>query len=130
MACLLYLGMGNTVNELIVDAYGCAANLSDATLLEKAARAAVESVGARVAQSSCHRFQPHGITLCLILQESHFVLSTWPEHGLAIMNVFLCNETMDARKVWEKMAEVLKPTHHLAHTVRHQVDKGAGLAAA
>ncbi len=122
--------MKNTVSELIVDAYGCRANLSDAKTLERAARAAVESVGARVAKSSCHKFQPHGITLCLILQESHFVLSTWPEYGLAIMNVFLCNEKMDARKVWEKMAEVLQPTHHVAHSVQHQVDKGAGLAAA
>lgn len=117
------------VTEVIVDAYGCSANLSDADALEKAARAAVQSVGARVATSSCHKFQPHGITLCLILQESHFVISTWPEHGLAIVNIFLCNPSMDAKKVWEAMAIHLKPTRHTLHQVAHAIQSAKKAAA-
>ena len=114
----------NPIQELIVDAYGCEANLSDARALEKAARAAVAASGAKVVKSSFHEFQPHGVTLCLILQESHFVLSTWPEYKLAIVNIFLCNQKMDPKTVWKEMARTLKPTHETFHTVSHQVDTG------
>ncbi len=109
------------VQELIVDAYGCSADLSDAKKLEKASREAVLSVGASIATSTCHAFQPHGLTLCLILKESHFILSTWPEHGLAIMNIFLCNPEMDAKKVWKKLQAVLKPTRFTMHHVDHLI---------
>ena len=112
----------NEITELIVDAFGCSADLSDHVALEKMAREAVESVGARVATSSCFRFQPHGLTLALILMESHFVLSTWPEKNLAIMNVFLCDNTMDTMKVWEKVAQALNPTHAKFHTVKHSLE--------
>jgi len=114
-----------TVTELIVDAYGCSANLSDADALLKAAREAVRSVGATIAEESCHRFQPHGLTLCLILKESHLIVSTWPEHNMAIVNVFLCNPEMSTHKVWEGLSKLLKPTRTTFHSVEHKIGKPA-----
>lgn len=111
----------DTISELIVDAYGCEADLSDAKGIEAAARDAVEKVGATVATSICYPFQPHGLTLCLILMESHFVISTWPEHKLAIVNIFLCNGSMNARDTWDAMAMFLKPTRTVFHEVPHRV---------
>lgn len=109
------------VKELIVDAYGCTENLSDADALEIHARRAAESVGATVAEVACHRFQPHGLTLCLILKESHLVVSTWPEHGLAIVNIFLCNSSMDAHDCWAVLREYLKPSQETLHWVGHRI---------
>lgn len=109
------------IQELIVDAYGCTPDLSDAKVLEKAARAAVESVGAQVVEVAVHRFQPHGLTLCLILKESHFIISTWPEHHFAITNIFLCNPEMSTRAVWEAFKPSLRPTKEIFHVVRHDI---------
>ncbi len=109
------------VKELIVDAYGCEANLSDIKLLEKTCREAVTSVGATVAEVSYHLFQPHGITLSLILKESHCVMSTWPEHKLAIVNFFLCNDSMDAHDCWNVLEKVLRPSQVRFHTVEHRI---------
>lgn len=114
-----------TVTELIVDAYGCTANLSDADTLLKTAREAATSVGATIAEESCHKFQPHGLTLCLILKESHLIVSTWPEHQMAIVNVFLCNPQMSTHKVWEVLSRFLKPTRTTFHSVEHKIGKPA-----
>lgn len=111
----------NIISELIIDAYGCEADLSDAATIAKAAAAAVESVGATVAETACHRFQPHGITVCLILKESHFVVSTWPEHGTAVVNIFLCNPLMDTKEVWRHFSKALRPSEVVLHTVKHSL---------
>lgn len=39
-----------------------------------------------------HAFVPHGLTVALILKESHLVLSTWPERRYAVMSLQLCAE--------------------------------------
>lgn len=114
-----------TVTELIVDAYGCTADLSDADKLMAAAREAAKVVGATIAEEACHRFQPHGMTLCLILKESHLIVSTWPEHGLAIVNIFLCNPEMDTHKAWEVMSKLLKPARTTFHSVDHKIGRQA-----
>lgn len=109
------------IRELIVDAYGCKTDLSDVRAIEKAARKAVEGEGATVVEVSYHEFQPHGLTLCLILKESHFIISTWPEFQMAIVNIFLCNSGMDAGRVWKNFSISLKPTQYKSHEVLHEV---------
>lgn len=111
-----------------MDAFGCAADLSDAARLEAVARAAAKSVGATVADSVSYRFQPHGMTLCLVLMESHLVISTWPEHGQAIVNIFLCNEDMDAKACWSVLEKVLQPQKVVFHTVTHRIGSAAKAA--
>lgn len=113
------------VTELIVDAQGCEADLSDTNRLIKAAREAAKAVGATIAEEACHRFQPHGLTLCLILKESHLIVSTWPEHQMAIVNIFLCNPEMNTQKAWEALSRVLKPTRTTFHSVEHKIGKPA-----
>lgn len=111
----------SSIRELIVDAYGCKAELSNPKEIEKAARRALEGEGATVVEVSYHQFQPHGLTLCLILKESHFIISTWPEFQMAIVNIFLCNSDMDAQRVWKKFSTSLKPTQCKFHEVKHDV---------
>lgn len=113
----------NSIVELVVDAHGCAINLSDTALLETAARRAAAKVGAQVVKAATHQFQPYGATVCLILKESHLIISTWPEYQLAIVNIFLCNPSMDAEKCWESLAETLKPAHCRFHRVEHRLSE-------
>ena len=109
------------INELIVDAYGCKLELSKPDIIERAAREALEAEGATIVKTTHHRFQPHGLTLCLILKESHFVISTWPEYKMAIVNIFLCNESMSPMRVWNQFSKALEPTQTQFHEVKHWV---------
>jgi len=119
-----------SIDEILVDAYGCEANLNDVEALRRLAVAAVQAVGATVAETASHRFQPHGTTICLILKESHLILSTWPEHGMAIVNLFLCNPRMSTRDCWKILEHGLKPRHSVIWSVSHSVGPLESLEAA
>ena len=110
-----------TVQELIVDAYGCTGDLSHADRFKRMFRDAAKCVGATIVETVRHQFVPHGLTVCAILKESHFIVSTWPEHELVITNIFLCNDKMDVKKCWSVLEKSLKPKHVVFHSVPHRV---------
>jgi S-adenosylmethionine decarboxylase len=97
------------IRQLFVDARGCKGKLNDPEGMDAAMRAAVTSVGANIVGSCETRFVPHGVTSVLILAESHFIISTWPEYELTIADIFLCNEEMDPRDVWNHIAPFFQP---------------------
>jgi S-adenosylmethionine/arginine decarboxylase-like enzyme len=51
--------------------------------------------------------QPHGITCVLVLAESHLVVSTWPEHQFAHIDLFTCRADTDPEHALQPIIEVL-----------------------
>lgn len=98
-----------TIRQLMVDAYGCTGPLNDATALLDTLRAAAAEVGATEFGNTTARFVPHGVTAVLILAESHLLVSTWPEHRLALVDILLCNPGMDPERAWAVIRAVLDP---------------------
>jgi S-adenosylmethionine decarboxylase len=87
----------NTAGEalgrhVLADLHGVAKELlSDpdgiATLLMRAAQVA----GATPLFAKFHHFgEGQGVTGVLLLQESHISIHTWPEHGFAAVDAFMC----------------------------------------
>jgi len=97
------------IRQLFVDARGCGGPLNAADQMAQAMKEAVTHVGANIVGSCESRFVPHGVTSVLILAESHFIISTWPEYALVIADIFLCNEGMDPKDVWEHIAPFFQP---------------------
>ncbi|MBM4391716.1 MAG: adenosylmethionine decarboxylase [Deltaproteobacteria bacterium] len=102
------------IRQLLVDAHRCAGPLDDADTLAGAVDDAARSVGATIVERARARYVPHGVTVVAILAESHVVLSTWPEHRLALVDILLCNGVMDPREAWEVLAAVLQPSEIVA----------------
>ncbi|MGH3814126.1 MAG: S-adenosylmethionine decarboxylase family protein, partial [Pseudonocardiaceae bacterium] len=50
-------------------------------------------------------FQPHGITCVLVLAESHLIVSTWPEHQLAHIDLFTCRADIDPEHALEPIID-------------------------
>lgn len=107
--------------HLLLDLYGVApALLRDAALLETALRDAAAAVGATILHAYLHRFdslrtglpagEQGGVTGVLLLAESHLSIHTWPEHGFAAIDAFMCGTgtTHAARAVFER---ALAPQH-------------------
>jgi S-adenosylmethionine decarboxylase len=67
-------------------------------------RARATVLGARF-----HQFRPHGVTGIVLLAESHASVHTWPERGLATLDVFTCG-SMDAAAVLDAVRAALRPT--------------------
>ncbi|WP_432723550.1 adenosylmethionine decarboxylase [Jeongeupia wiesaeckerbachi] len=67
--------------------------LSDAVAIEAALRAAAADAGATVLFGHVHPFgDGQGVTGVLLLMESHISIHTWPEHGFAAVDVFMCGD--------------------------------------
>lgn len=79
--------------HLIVDCFG-SKNLDDMEAVEALMRAAVEASGATLLHIHLHHFTPDGgISGVAVLAESHISIHSWPEHGYAAMDVFMCGHT-------------------------------------
>ncbi|HEY0021492.1 MAG TPA: adenosylmethionine decarboxylase [Longimicrobium sp.] len=123
-------GAAVAVEQEIFDAYGCECPLDDPVFLAGALERAVLSVHATVVDRVVHHFVPHGVTVVLVLAESHAVLSTWPEHGYANVAIFLCNPEMPPARVWAKLRTELRPAHTVVHLLRHEIGPAPAAAAA
>ncbi|GHD67655.1 adenosylmethionine decarboxylase [Jeongeupia chitinilytica] len=80
--------------HLLADLHGVVpALLSDATRVESALREAARAAGATVLFGHVHPFGDGlGVTGVLLLMESHISIHTWPEHGFAAVDVFMCGD--------------------------------------
>ena len=56
-------------------------------------REAVKASGAALLDSRLHRFEPHGLTVFVLLAESHFAFHSWPEQDYASIDLFTCGQT-------------------------------------
>jgi len=77
--------------HLLADFYGVAARvLNDAHALETTLIAAARAAGAVPLEKKFHEFGGGGVTGVVLLKESHISVHTWPEHGFAAVDVFMC----------------------------------------
>ncbi|MHA6847689.1 adenosylmethionine decarboxylase [Ralstonia syzygii] len=108
-------GMPPVGEHLLLDLYGVPpALLRDANLLESTLRRAADALGATVLHAHLHRFGTFGasapealgggVTGVLLLAESHLSIHTWPEHGFAAIDAFMCGAgaTLAARAIFER----------------------------
>lgn len=66
--------------------------LDSPELLLAAACAAAMAAGATVRASYAQEFQPAGVSVLVVLAESHVSLHTYPEAGVALCDAFTCGE--------------------------------------
>jgi S-adenosylmethionine decarboxylase proenzyme len=100
--------MGMTGMQLLLDLYDCdAATLHDAETVESIFRQAINSAGFQVVNRTMHQFPHQGITLVLILAQSHATLHTWPESNFATVDVYACGASETVKPALEKICEHL-----------------------
>ncbi|MGQ0718595.1 MAG: adenosylmethionine decarboxylase [Pseudonocardiales bacterium] len=80
---------------VVYDLIDCVTPNPEPQELLDAMRLAVSRLGATVLGELSVQFHPHGITCVLVLAESHLIVSTWPEHKLAHIDLFTCRADTD-----------------------------------
>ncbi len=78
--------------HLILDASSVDPSLLLPSTLAPIFEDAIRSTGATILRSSIHYFDPQGVTITLVLAESHATLHTYPEHGCYFADVFTCGD--------------------------------------
>lgn len=85
-------GLPSLGSHLLVEFYGCdPKSLELESVVRKAMIEAAEASDASVVTDSFHEFKPYGVSGAVIIQESHFTIHTWPEHGYAAVDLFYCS---------------------------------------
>jgi len=90
--------VGTEARHLLVEYEGCdRALLNDEARVREVMREAAEAAGATVVAEAFHRYRPQGVTGVLVIEESHFSVHTWPEHGFAALDFYTCGECVPER---------------------------------
>lgn len=98
-------------SHLLVELYGCDhASLEQEKSVGSTMFEAAERSEATIVAHSFHEFKPYGVSGAVIIQESHYTIHTWPEHGYAAVDLFYCGGTVKVHKAIETLQERFRPT--------------------
>ena len=111
----------NTDGILVtIDLVGCEFEiLNCSSFLCHQAKLAVQKAGMQVLAISIVPFKPQGLSLALILGESHLTIHTSPEHCYAAIDIFTCGKG-DPMVAATYLLNVFKPKHFLTK----RIDRG------
>ncbi|MBA4493859.1 adenosylmethionine decarboxylase [Paenactinomyces guangxiensis] len=108
--------------HVAMDTWGVEFNLlNDVSFLENHLRKAAEACGATVLSVQAQPFEPQGVTVLVMLSESHLSIHTYPEKGFAALDCYTCGHTVDPMIAIEYMLNVLKPTQAFPKVLRRGV---------
>lgn len=54
--------------------------------------AAAKNAAATIVQTVSHRFTPQGVSVVVVVEESHLSIHTWPETGYAAVDFYTCGQ--------------------------------------
>ncbi|CAN1498206.1 SpeD S-adenosylmethionine decarboxylase [Fimbriimonadaceae bacterium] len=98
-------------SHLLIELYGCNHEaLEKEVVVGKAMKDAAIQSEATVVTDSFHEFKPYGVSGAVIIQESHYTIHTWPEHGYAAVDLFYCGGTILVHRAVEVLKERFQPT--------------------
>ncbi|RYG39392.1 adenosylmethionine decarboxylase [bacterium] len=90
--------------------YGCdGSSLEREDIVGVAMRDAAAASEATIVDQSFHEFKPYGVSGAVIIQESHYTIHTWPEHGYAAIDLFYCGGTVKVHKAIDTLRERFNP---------------------
>jgi S-adenosylmethionine decarboxylase len=93
-----------------------AKNVNDRVFVENTLKECAAAAGATVLNSQFHHFDSGGVTGVVILAESHISLHSWPEHGYAAVDIFMCGAARIAEAV-KVMERAFQPTSMVGKTL-------------
>lgn len=96
--------------HVVADAWGINFEvLNDVKLLKKYMFEVAEACFLKIISDKTYKFQPHGVTIVILIAESHFSIHTYPEKGFVAIDCYTCGETVDPNDVVTKFLAILKP---------------------
>ena len=81
------------------------AKIDDIEYVEKVMNESALLAWATIVKSVFHKFSPQGVSGVVVIEESHFAIHTWPEHGFAAVDLFTCSEKMDYQKAIDYLSK-------------------------
>ena len=94
--------------HLLIELYDCTPeSLDDLAAVRTTMIEAAQMINATVINVAGHQFQPHGVSVIVLIAESHLSIHTWPEHGYAAVDLFTCSDRIPPSTVIEPIRQAL-----------------------
>jgi S-adenosylmethionine decarboxylase len=69
--------------------------LDNLDMIRDILRCAAQAAGATIRGEAYEKFEPQGVSVVLLLSESHISIHTYPEYGYAAVDCFTCGRHCD-----------------------------------
>ena len=97
-------------SHLLIELFGCqAVTIEREDTVGEAMLEAAKVSEATIVDDCFKEFKPYGVSGAVIIQESHYTIHTWPEHGYAAVDLFYCGGTIKVRRAVETLKERFQP---------------------
>lgn len=101
-----------TGHHVVAELYGVPVNLlGDAARLEAILRETAMAAGATVIASVRANLEP-GVSIALLLSESHVSIHTYPEHRAAFVDLFTCGDSCLPERGIELLVSMMEPERY------------------
>lgn len=109
-------GVRYSGTHLIIDLVR-AERLDELDHIDETLRRCVDAAGATLLHIHLHHFTPNGgVSGVAVLAESHISIHSWPEHGYAALDVFMCGDA-DPNATIDVMKEAFSPGKVVVKTI-------------
>ena len=96
--------------HVLYELYDChATRLDDRGRMREVLYDAVRSVKMVPLEDASHQYQPQGVSVVILVAESHIAIHTWPEYGYAAVDFFSCRTDIDPQRVCSVLKHALNP---------------------
>ncbi len=95
--------------HLLLNFSGCQADLDNLEQIERDMFKAVNSVGATIVAHLAHKFEPCGVSVVMMLSESHASVHTYPEHQACFLDIFTCGDQIRVEPFGEILQQLWRP---------------------
>ncbi len=97
--------------HIIADMYGVdPALLARVEKMKKVFEGAVNFAKLSKISSDYYQFRPEGASGIVLIAESHLSFHTWPEYGLATVDIYTCGDPKQADLAYEYIKAQLNPS--------------------
>lgn len=93
--------------------------LNDAYLLKAAVLQLAKGLNLTALDSFTHKFEPFGLSLILIVSESHLAVHTWPEHGYIHFDVLSCSKEADLSNLEQVLKKEFEPDKIIVQKIEY-----------
>lgn len=83
--------------------------INDIEFLEEHMCKAAERCGATILAVQSKKFNPFGVTVLILLSESHLSIHTYPEKGFAAIDGYTCGENIDPEDAINYLFTIFEP---------------------
>lgn len=97
------------IRRWLVNLEQCTGALNDAQAIRESMRVGCTDSGATIRREINEPYVPHGVTVAMILAESHFVVSTWPEWRFCTLDISVCSSQLQLQLLVDPLLQLLEP---------------------